>query len=120
MPKAPTVPISTIYHQRAYIKALYTEKTVFDLVKPFLRKWHLFMVKNDEFKWKISFLHNGLIFRQMVLQALEKGSKQEAKEILDLQSWQSQGNRGFRPTPGPKNVIRRTCDRPGLKADPAR
>ena len=60
-----------------------------------------------------------LIFRQMVLQALEKGSKQEAKKILDLQSWLSQGNRGFRPTQGPKNVIRSSCDRTGLKGDPA-
>ena len=53
--------INVIYQQIAYIKALYTEKTVFDLVKPFWRKWHLFMVKNAEFKGKMSFLHHGYL-----------------------------------------------------------
>ena len=108
LPKASTQPTITIHQRIAYFKAFYSEKTVFHLVKVF--KWYLYILENDENKRKISFLNHGWIFRRMVLQALDKGRKQETKKILDLQSWQSQGNRGFLPTPGPRNVIRSTCD----------
>ena len=48
LPKAQTLTLSMIYQQIAYIKALYTEKTVFNLVKAPLRYLRLKWVKFQE------------------------------------------------------------------------